>query len=378
MNFRELITKNRKVYVAARTAHDFSTNTLYRLLAGYYERNAGDSAFLVEHPGDRCPGKILFCNSIYANSYGEPLPSPAGFFASVREELNFLSYAEQFGFVPVIFWGKGLVYYDPEMEPLTENAFEYYYEPVSGIPYAELKTYKNVAFCHTGKVADAFKTSGYQMGKASLELLASLYKKYFHLNQTTRAYMEKEIGAVLNGKRTLGVQVRGTDFKLQANKHPVFVTPEEYLAEAKKLLASGRYEQVFLATDDLEALELFRREIPEDQLVYFSDVLRSTGKVNPFDVESSRPLHRYKLGLEVLRDVYALACCDGLIGGLSQVVFAAQYINIALDKAYKDCVIVNKGIQAEDTREAKKWKKSYKKKFDKARRTAAYEHGKNP
>ena len=50
------------------------------------------------------------------------------------------------------------------------------------------------------------------------------------------------------------------------------------------------------------------------------------------------------LGVEVLRDMYSMAECDGLVAGLSQVSYAARIQKKSMGSEYEDLVILNKGI----------------------------------
>ncbi len=79
------------------------------------------------------------------------------------------------------------------------------------------------------------------------------------------------------------------------------------------------------------------------------DTLRSGNHSGAHESISERPLHHYKLGLEVLRDIYTLANCDSLVCGLSQVSIAAQYINAAIGRKFKKVVILNNGINEKTT-----------------------------
>ena len=54
--------------------------------------------------------------------------------------------------------------------------------------------------------------------------------------------------------------------------------------------------------------------------------------------------HHYRLGYEVLRDMYALAACDGLVAGLSQVVNCARIVKESSGEEYDTLCIINNGI----------------------------------
>ncbi|MDE7327733.1 MAG: hypothetical protein K2N63_15890, partial [Lachnospiraceae bacterium] len=127
---------------------------------------------------------------------------------------------------------------------------------------------------------------------------------------------------------------------------PVWIHAKTFVEPVRKCISGGgEYEQVFLATDSLEAIELFKKEFG-DILVFYQDVQRSDGDVGVHEIENSRKNHHYLLGMEVLRDAYTLAACDSLVAGLSNVSFAAQYIKAANGSEYAEVVILDQGLQA--------------------------------
>jgi hypothetical protein len=60
--------------------------------------------------------------------------------------------------------------------------------------------------------------------------------------------------------------------------------------------------------------------------------------------KNERKHNKYKLGLEVIRDMYTLASCDGFIGGISQVAICAQINKVANKESYEDLIVIDKGI----------------------------------
>lgn len=104
------------------------------------------------------------------------------------------------------------------------------------------------------------------MTEEYISALGKISHKYIHLNDTVAPLIENDIQRLICGKKTIGVHVRGTDFKHNYKWHPICITPEEYLAQVVELLEHGKYERVFLATDDSRTIELFNKEL-EDKLV---------------------------------------------------------------------------------------------------------------
>lgn len=249
-----------------------------------------------------------------------------GFFALIGQNLRSIYFAQTYHLKPCIVWGKNSLYYDTRMDKITENAFEYFFEPLS-LEYEEiLKEHLFVKsrgadsnrITHT-----ALKGSVYHISDEQIEVFASLYRRYFHLNSATKAYIDTGINKIMGkDEKVIGVHVRGTDFKNQFYRHPEFCGFEPFLEAAKKIVEEGGYSKIFLATDDEEAIELFRHDFGST-VVFYEDCQRAKGNLCVMCNEKAYP---YEMGLEVLRDVYTLVHCDALICGLSQVAFAAQYI----------------------------------------------------
>lgn len=272
-----------------------------------------------------------------------------GFFALFRITLKYLAYADRFGFCPVIEWSKDIPYAEREVVMNTKNPYEYYFDQPTNISLKEIETSYNVFESDEIHITDFFLDKeiidgedGYFMSEQFIDYLSEITRKYVKLNAWTDNYVENEIRKVINGKKTLGVHVRGSDFKQGYNNHPVIVPIEDYIKISKKMLEEG-YEQIFLATDDVKALEEFSSVFME-KLVYYHDVIRTTGKVSVAFSESVRKNHHYLLGLEVLRDMYSLAACDGLVAGISQVSNCARIVKKSYKKEYEDMIILNRGV----------------------------------
>lgn len=251
-----------------------------------------------------------------------------GFFAEYRRTLNHLYYADCWGFIPYIRYSEEYVYAEKDSINGSTNPFEYYFiqpciceEEISSHQYMVKSRECDIEF------VDRLKpTNGYGFSDEYLDAMARISKKYIRFNDVVASYLVKETGSLLNRKKTLGVHVRLTDFKQNYFGHPVCVTADQHLKIAKDLLDGKHFEQVFLATDDEDTIDLFRNELGE-KVVFYEDVMRTTGDVSVAFSKNEREHHHYLLGLEVLRDMYTLALCNGLIAGKSQVSICAMIEN---------------------------------------------------
>lgn len=280
-------------------------------------------------------------------------PSYSGFFADHNRLLSLLYFADYYGLKPVVKYSDEYTYREEHPVNGTSNPFEYYFEQPAGVSPEDLKQYSGVLCCRKENAALAGLLNknvkgGYGMSEEYMAELGRISQKYIRLNDTVAPVIEHAIEEMTRQKRTLGVHVRGTDFKRNYNGHPVCVTVEEYLEEAKRLYKEKGYERVFLATDDQKTIQIFQ-EVFGENLSFYDDVIRSDGDETVMKSTVSRENHHYLLGLEVLRDMMTLAACDGLVAGLSQVSYSARIKKKGSGKEYEDLSILFKGINKNRT-----------------------------
>lgn len=359
---REIIKNNDVNYVIGRCINNLHDPNFIRLVKGYYESYYDYTSLLAVHNGGKYPDTMVYYVHLYTSNSGARGISGIG--AMLRRSLELLSFSDLLGMVPVIEWGTDSTYYDTGMDSITRNVFEYYFEPVSPIDYREICECKNIIEAHTGHghylMEHADDCESYEVEEKEIEKLGNTYRNYIHLNKRTKEYIETNLKDIFKeGETVLAVHVRGTDFNIGTKNHPKVVTTQEYLEKTKELYAKGKYDKVFLATEDENALKLFRQEF-NNNLLYYTDVFRTGNHISPHNTPDGRPLHYYKLGLEVLRDIYTLANCDSLICGLSQVSFAARYVKSSLEIEYRELIVINKGISKEDSVERIKSRHQFK------------------
>ncbi len=292
--------------------------------------------FHIEHYGNDFPNRIIYSISEAGNGYG--------FCAELRTLLEHLDFAEQYGFLPYVSYGKDYLYYERELEGKYKSAFEYFFEPIGeGI---EIYNSRNVLFSKPG-YAEKFlldqESDGSHFEQSAIDRLVDLYRQ----NVRIRSEIEDEIRSDLEeiseqNARILGIHYRGTDYKCGYDGHPKMQVLEDVIKEATRLLNSG-FDLIFLATDDSSALNRFKGTFGE-KVVAFGDAIRSDGNRSVAFSESNRPLHKYKLAYEVLRDAYCLSLCDGLVAGLSQVSLVSRIMKLARGKDYSVLTIMDNGI----------------------------------
>lgn len=272
-----------------------------------------------------------------------------GFFAMYRAWLEYIYLADVCGMIPVVQAGSYFTYKEDEIINGTRNAFEYYFlQPMQigvrearrtrDVLYSRVSHRKMVELVLTGKCAH------YGYTKRYMREMAHIARKYIRFNEQTQQYLAAGLERLSIGDaKVLGVHIRGTDFRKKYNNHPIYVTEEDCFREVDRLIQNKGYEKIFVATDDVRILHNFLKKYGE-KMCFYEDVERSSKNRSVAFSKNGRRKHKYLLGLEVIRDMYTLSRCSGLVAGVSQVAICAQIHKLADRQRYEDLKIIDKGI----------------------------------
>ncbi|RKI40090.1 hypothetical protein D7V86_18570 [bacterium D16-51] len=283
--------------------------------------------------GEKHKGKILYRIE----------DDTSGFFANFLFVLGDMWFADTLGMYPVVIWGDRCPYYEKNGVNGVFNAWEYYFKQYGDLHAQDLDSAYRMSDVKKDVRRLAFGIeNGYCLTEKYFLEMGRIMKKYIRLKPDIEAYINGNINGILEGKRTLGVQIRMGGMLANFNGHPIVPSLDEYVEAIKSVYKKG-YGQIFLATDDKRALGRMKEEFG-GCLVYYPDTTRVDGEYSTYCANTEKKLHKYQCGLEVLRDMYTLAGCDGFVGGLSQVGNAAQIAKIASGTAYEDLLILDKGI----------------------------------
>lgn len=288
------------------------------------------------HMGDCNRGKIIYVITEQGDNWG--------FFAEFRAVLVKLLYADRLGFVPVVVFGNRFKYFEENGVQGEMNAYCYYFEqtmPVDNIFCSENVVWGKLLHSHC--LEKEYGNKGYITNERFRTDLAFVIKKYIRFNEITKRFLEDSYNRLLGERKILGIHYRGTDFHKSYNKHPIQVNVAQVIEKVQECVSKNQYDAIFLATDDIKALKEFE-DVFGEKILYYADVYRTDKDTSVIFSAECRENHRYKLGLEVLRDVYTLSKCKGLICGLSQVGFAAGLFKESYNEQYKDFFLINNGI----------------------------------
>lgn len=290
----------------------------------------------------------------------------AGFFALMNRTLCALYFADKMGFTPVISNWDGCAYEEEDAVFGTKNVFEYYFKQPSDCSVKEALHSKTVVIPSNKNmdiVLNTYKSEWYHLSNEYLNEMGRIYGKYINFNERTNNSIKKDIKKTIGGKKTLAIHYRGSDYRINANGHPISLTLDDYYKEIDRALEEKKFEQIFVATDDILALKELKERY--NCITFFEDVMRTDKDVSVAFLDNERKQHKYKLGYEVLRDAYALSCCDGLIAGHSQVAIGARIMKASRKEKYRYFKIIEKGVNHNNIEWMKIYDKSIKNRVNK-------------
>ncbi len=333
----------------------FLINRIPRLGAALYAFKHGSDGDYIRKAVQTDPAVFQFHElgnenkdkNIYFVKMGD---SGDGFFAEYNRLLMYLYTADKFHFTPVVYFTEKFLYREDHPVNGSDNPFEYYFLQPAGVKVSEIEKSRNVVFSeyvHTlQKELVELKNGLYGYDDSYIEMIGRINEKYIRMNSVVSGFVDQGFERICKGtdpERIIGVHFRGTDFKKGLDAHPVFMGPERQIKKVRELMEDKGYDRVFLATDDLEALNEFR-DCFGDKLSFYDDVFRSDKDTSVAFLNDSRENHHYRLGLEVLRDMETLSRCGALVAGLSQVSLAARIRKSGTGREYRDLCLIDPGV----------------------------------
>jgi hypothetical protein len=278
----------------------------------------------------------------------QPPLKGAGLGACVLTVLNYLRYCEREGLTPVVHidGSCGTEFLDPAYG---DNVWEQYFEPVGPYSSADLqRILRDPARSEIGLVVrpgdDSLPprikvdpdsifswTFGHWRTQPPKDLTAwfaeqrrkgrDSIRRFVRVKPHILAKVDGFWDRYLRGHQVLGVHIRGTDLRYAPP-----VSPAEYFEPIERYLAEHSSARLFLATDQIQYLEVMRKRF--GPIVRSYDCLRSATSTAPFNLKVASP---YQKGEEVLIDILLLSRCAFLIRGASNIPELAIYFSDALE-----------------------------------------------
>lgn len=270
----------------------------------------------------------------------------AGFFSNYNWVMGHIVFARRLGYIPVVDMENYKTLYS-EDEPIGGgmNAWNYYFENVGKVDLKEAYAGKYVLGEDRAlrKYAEKFcgKIYRYPSDKA-VDFYYPIIQEYIRIRPEIQKSFEDEWSKMMQVP-SLGVHIRGTDMRNDLG-HPVPVTVEKYMEKAGDMLKDNPdLKVIFLATDEEDVIEKFQKKFsPKGIPVQYNDAFRAgtrqrTG-IHEMEVKTPRKQHKYRMGMEVLKDAWFLSKCEYLLCGHSNITNVAIIWN---NHAYREVVCLD-------------------------------------
>jgi hypothetical protein len=288
------------------------------------------------------------------------LSRKVGFFALFFQVLGHIYQAEQEGIIPLVFFGGNCLYWsDHGYGGFQDNAWEYYFEPVSTLTiedifeeplerlkYASIYEYSRANITHNppehytgtlkGSIAvptnvtvtncwAAFDPGQQEIHEDRRAIFHDLIHRYIHIRPRITRKIEDFYQQNFKNFTVLGVHMRGTERSQEVMgwyRKP-HLDENIYMREVDRFLKQHPKAKIFLATDTKTTVEKFRERYPDRLLTY--NAQRAD--------EGNSPHLQFggaELGEQVLIESILLSKTCFLIHGISNVAFASLCFNPTL------------------------------------------------
>lgn len=261
-------------------------------------------------------------------------PEPgAGFFSNYYWVMGHVVFARKLGYIPVVDMQNSKTLYS-EDKPLNgmKNAWNYYFENIGEVTLEDAYQSGKYVFAQEkplNKYGNRFCLLKYRFPTTkTINYYYPIIKKNLRIRPELLEEMNKDWEkSTVNCGKILGIHVRGTDMRINKT-HPTPAIVQKYFNEMLCFLKKHPdIERIFIATDELNVIDFFKKNLVDKKYnIFFNKAFRvvDTGKetmtgVHETIIENPRKNHKYKMGLEVLKDAYFLSKCDYLICGHSNV-----------------------------------------------------------
>lgn len=251
-----------------------------------------------------------------------------GFGAMVLRELYNIAYAVKCGYIPIVDLKHHNNQYFKDNREYKDNVWEYYFKQPFDFGLEDIKDDDKVIisteqdFC---PLADRFEEAPLSFPKYIIEdfktgKIKNELGKYLKFNDETFNFIQKKCDEILKGEKdVLGVLLRGTDYT-KRQSYSEFVQPEinDVIKDVKKLIAEGKFKKIYLATEDNEIFNKFKKAFGSlllDNTQYMYTNYDKTKFLS--EIKVNRENHNYRLGLEYLASLYILSKCKGFLGGMA-------------------------------------------------------------
>ncbi len=254
-------------------------------------------------------------------------PPAAGFFANTYHVLQGIIYANEKNYIPIVDMKN---YWVDELSSVrkingTNNAWEYFFNPVSEFSLKEVYKSKNVILSNGDSILnrnDPIHGRNLLGQISNINLLNTYFKRYIKINDHTYNYISNLKKSLdWNPNQTLGIFMRGTAYNQFSNLKDLTVDLDFFIKSCTEMIAKNSLTKLYVSTEDYT---LYKKLLP-----YFSNIevvqsLRFPPNLSlPKWQSSQKPNHDgsirmgYEKTLLYLAEAVMLSECANFIGTIS-------------------------------------------------------------
>lgn len=262
--------------------------------------------------------------------------------------INMIAEAIKLGYIPIVDMQHHDNQYFKDGRKFKDNVWEYYFKQPCDINLNDISKIENNelirVFTQPYLQVDEYGAKNIPMRWFSTKREADnfvykeIIKQTLKLSNEMQSYIVKN-NVIEKDEKVLGILCRGTDYIYRRPfGHTIPAKPYMLIKEAKELKKRFDYTKIYVATEDLEIYNEFKKVfgnmmIPNTQYMYKryekADLLLAEVKVE-------RQNHNYLLGMEYLASMYMLSKCKYLIASnnCTGLNFVSVFSNFYKDMEY--------------------------------------------
>ena len=217
------------------------------------------------------------------------------------------------------------------------NTWEYYFEQPAGISVNEALAYENFTVRDTVLCPNPRQYAPFYYNQdGQLDYWRGICRKYIRFKPQVLERLTK-LNEAAQGKRILGVLVRGTDYvALKPKDHPIPPTAEQAIAKTREVMQEKVFDIVYLATEDKNILAKFQEAFNEKLLLPEAQYINYDYDNPKFlaDYDPDRKNDKYLRGLEYLVSMLFLSKCQGFITSITSGSVGVMCLSEGFDYLY--------------------------------------------
>lgn len=203
------------------------------------------------------------------------------------------------------------------------NSFDYYFDQKCNI------NSNLIPFKHNNVIL--------QYNCIELSDINKIIKDLFYANYSLKENLLNEINLFYENNFKnfiiLGINIRLTDMVYHHNTNNI----DYFLEKTNQILNNIKIDKIFIATDNMEAINIFINTFKNVEILYQKNICRENiinsirgphERINTDNITiNNRKYHNYLTGKEVLIDIFLLTKCNYLIKSKSSVSYVAIVLN---------------------------------------------------